>query len=482
MQEVLTTPREDLVVPDRFEGLRAEAGAGQLRSIVVPVDAALQSIDSRFVEMRGARRGSLMILRGESGAGKSTFLDTIGLFRDEVVTERIPARTDIAEGISGLDVTTQPRIVVLEGREALGEESTEALEAGLHAINGFVRSPEGRDTLVVWPTNTNELTERLVAIAESLGAEALFGVRDPVERFIGPPRSEFVSIAARTVAALNEGASLVALGISEEQAAEMAGKVETIGRYLAEIRRGLVENNQRVRGLLATEQYRLWTLVIAGNDPEGDVAALTRGGYAYADIDRLLTATAANIVEELRKHPEQLGILGTVLDAKILHVDRVTILAVARAFGDERLHELMRDSGMSTTADAKAGERLASSELGLIFAGESLGTRKRGSKAGGGTDAAFGSLAKIARTNDSAINRAIGSGLVDLGLIDDFDIERDLGTSLTFTSDLYCKRGNEPIRIEVMWRSTTSRAEIANYVLTKLGNYGRAIGLLAPSG
>jgi DNA (cytosine-5)-methyltransferase 1 len=35
-----------------------------------------------------------------------------------------------------------------------------------------------------------------------------------------------------------------------------------------------------------------------------------------------------------------------------------------------------------------------------------------------------------------------------------------------------------PIRIEIMWRSTTSRADIANYVLSKLGNYGKAIGLL----
>jgi DNA (cytosine-5)-methyltransferase 1 len=29
-----------------------------------------------------------------------------------------------------------------------------------------------------------------------------------------------------------------------------------------------------------------------------------------------------------------------------------------------------------------------------------------------------------------------------------------------------------------MWRSKTGRADIANYVLAKLGNYGRAIGLL----
>lgn len=255
--EVFAAPREDLVVPDRFEGLRAEAGAGQLRSIVVPVEAALERIDARFIEMRGARRGGLMLLRGESGAGKSTFVDTIGLFRDGVITERIASNSDIALALSDLESSSQPRVVVLEGREALGEESTNALEAGLHAINSFVRSPEGRDTLVVWPTNTDDLTKRLMSIAQTLGAEALFGVSAPVEIFNGPPQSEFVSIAERTVGALNEGASLAALGISEEEAQNLADQVETIGRYLAEIRRKLLENDQRVRGLLATEQYRL---------------------------------------------------------------------------------------------------------------------------------------------------------------------------------------------------------------------------------
>jgi hypothetical protein len=45
-------------------------------------------------------------------------------------------------------------------------------------------------------------------------------------------------------------------------------------------------------------------------------------------------------------------------------------------------------------------------------------------------------------------------------------------------ADLYCLKSGEPIRIEVMWRTKAGRAEIANYVLTKLGNYGKAIGVL----
>jgi hypothetical protein len=273
-------------VPDRFENLE-EAGTGVLRLVVTPVQEALTILDRRFTDLHAARRGGLLILRGESGAGKSTFLNTVLLFRGGVVVYAIPRDADVGVALRAAGATSGPRIVILEGREALGEVSREALEAALHDVNSFVRSPDGRDTLVVWPTNTDDLTLELAGIAEALGAEALFGVGEPFEQFSGPTRAEFVGIAERTVAALNEGASLVSLGVSEDRARELADQATTIGRYLALIRQELIQNGARVRSLLPQEQFRLWTVVIAGNDPEGDVAALTRGGYAYADIDRL---------------------------------------------------------------------------------------------------------------------------------------------------------------------------------------------------
>jgi hypothetical protein len=128
--------------------------------------------------------------------------------------------------------------------------------------------------------------------------------------------------------------------------------------------------------------------------------------------------------------------------------------------------------------DSKAVDRLQSSELGLILSGQSLGTRKRGSKPGGGTLTAFQGLAKIAQNNDGLLNAAFGRALVSAGLADGFETEKLLGSDSKFFSDLYLTRGDERIRIEVMWRTTTGRADIANYVLLKLGNYARAIGLL----
>jgi hypothetical protein len=125
-----------------------------------------------------------------------------------------------------------------------------------------------------------------------------------------------------------------------------------------------------------------------------------------------------------------------------------------------------------------AVERLRTSELGLILSGQPLGLRKTGRKAGSNTQVAFRGLAEIARTNDTACNRAIGEAMVAAGLIESFEVEKDLGTGLTRRTDLYCETGGDPIRLEVMWRTETGRADISQYVLAKLRNYGRAIGLL----
>ncbi len=471
--------REKLFLPDRFEALR-KAGGDSLPAIVHPVEDALNRLDARFAEMQMSDRGALMIMRGESGAGKSTFLDTVYLFRDGVTTERVPNGMQVDAMLQALGACEDPRIVVVEGREALRAEPTTALEADLHAINAFARSNAGSNTLVVWPTNTDELANLLCKLAANIGAEALFGVGTPIETFVGPPSDLFVTIVEQTVQALNRGASLAAMGISDEYAQSLAAKARTIGRFIGLICEQLRKNEAHVKGLLKLERYRLWTLVIAGNEPEKDVAAVTRGSHSYADIDRLLSATSANVVRELKKHPERLGLLGSNLDARVIHMDMLTALAVARSHGEDTLHKLMQVEGMSTkpSGSKSARERLIASELGALLAANELGTRRRGSRPGGGTQSAFASLTTIARNNDIAINRAIGEGLQAAGLIDSYETEKDVGGALTLASDLCVIRASEPIRLEIMWRGKTSRAEIANYVLGKLNNYGKAVGYL----
>ncbi len=463
-----------LNVPDRFEAL---SGYTSLGAIIVPVDAALSVIDDHFHDMRAARRGALLIMKGTSGSGKSTFLETIKLFRQEITVDHIPADEDIPSALQNLKPEAT-RLLVLDGREAIGQVSRSILEEAMHAINVFVRSERGRETLVVWPTNTQELTETMVDIARTIGAEALFGVGEAYMKFSGPPKSEFVSIAARTIAALNEGASLASMGISEARAIELVDEASTIGHYMGLVRKESRNHGAYVKKLIKSEPYHLWTLVIADEEPEGEVAALTRGGFGLADIDRLLTATAANVVAELQAAPERVGLLAATLDARIIYMDLNTICSVIRQYGGDRLHDILRGYNVQIKADRKAAGRLQGSDLGVLISGGSLGVRRSGRRPGLDTRAFYTRLPNIARTNDGLLNSALGRALVDAGLITDFVSEKDLGTMYRVVTDLFCVRQSGDIRLEVMWRLTTSRAEIANYVLKKLGIYGKATGIL----
>jgi hypothetical protein len=296
--------------------------------------------------------------------------------------------------------------------------------------------------------------------------------------FQGPPRTDYFDIAKRTVQTLNEGASLSDLGVSDERAVELAKDSPTIGDYLGRLRRDLSANSNRVLRLIDKEQCRLWIVVIAGNDPDADVAALTRGAHSLIDIDRLVSATKANIVKDVKKYPDRLGILGYVLDARIVHIPITCALAVMRDFADDALRAEMTTAGMATKGDGQGAANLLASELGLAFTARPLGTRQRGPGAGNNSVVAFEKLTTIASKRDGLLNASIGRALVDARTISSFATEKDLGTGMSRKTDIFCTVNGHPVRVEIMWRKKTGRAEIANYALTKLYNYGRAIGFL----
>lgn len=473
---------EPLTLPNRFETLRrrAEGAEKELSSIVVGVDDALAHIDKIYADMQGAGSGAFLVLRGDSGAGKTTFLHTVGLFRKGVKTLSVPPNVDIRGFFKSHPADTDLTIYVLEEREAAVEYTDAELESLLHAVNAFIRSDIGEKSLVVWPCNTDELRDRVVNIAERLGSDALLGSGEPSFPFSGPQKSQFRLISQRTVDVLNESASFSDLGVTDEQVDSLVFESKNIGAFLGKLRGRINENKISVNKLLIKEHPHLWVVVLSGDEPEKDVSSLTRGQHASIDIERLMSATDANVVQELKKQPERLGILGSVLDAKIFHMPVLTSLAVTRAFADEQLKAKMREKDLALTPDdkAEAVRRLNDADLAKMLNSGVQGRLARGAKIGNNTEKAFAKLAEIARTNDQPLNKALGAALLKAGLITAFETEQDFGDGMTRRTDLVCQTKLGVVRVEMMWRSKTSRAEIANYVLGKLQNYGKAIGFL----
>ncbi|MGB7087941.1 MAG: hypothetical protein WBD47_20455, partial [Phormidesmis sp.] len=131
--------------------------------------------------------------------------------------------------------------------------------------------------IVAWPVNRDDLSAKLSALAKDLGSEALLGTGEPVFEFLGPKKEDFTKIANSTISVLNEGASIHDLGISNELVQKLHSEAATIGSFLAKIRNELLKNQKELTKLMAREKCRIWTVVLAGNDPETDVDGLTRG-------------------------------------------------------------------------------------------------------------------------------------------------------------------------------------------------------------
>lgn len=468
-------------IPSRFEALeRMTTGEDELSSIVRPVRKTLAAVDEIYDDMTSAGQGAFLVLHGLPGSGKSTFLHTLRLFRDGVRTLSIDAEQPIPEALDDLvEGPERLRVVVLAGREDLANTSEATLEVALHAINQFIRSREGQRSLVVWPCNNEGAVQRILAKAKPIGGDALLGVFPEGLRFEGPPKAEYVEIAQGTVQALNEGATLIALGITAARAAELASEAPTIGAFLKTLR----EEERRKRSALINllpekERHNLWVVVIAGNDPETEVATLTSGSHFSADIDRLLASTEANVVQDLKRYPAKLGLLGRSFDARILHVPFMTVMAVVRDLADETLRQRLEAQGFSMKAPGDGLERLGKSQLVRALLNEPVTPRAAGNKPGDRNRQQFEKLTQLARTDDGALNRLLGEALVKGGWIESYKAEDGLGAAQTRSTDILCTTRDMSVRLELMWRAQTTVGEIAKYVLEKLYHYGRAIGFL----
>lgn len=218
----------------------------------------------------------------------------------------------------------------------------------------------------------------------------------------------------------------------------------------------------------------MWVLVLGLNEPSKDVEALTKGENLEADIQRLLISTDANIIQEVKKIPDQIALLSHYLDTKIIYIPIVDALSIIRNYANNDLKKIMKNQSMSLSADTSISERMKNMELVRMIQSDTKLMGKKG-VTGSNSKSAFQKLLDISRKNDSLLNDAFGRALLENKYIEDYSTEVDFGEGLTRRTDLLCVKDGEEIRLEFMWRTKTSKAEIANYTLTKLYNYGKSL-------
>lgn len=467
--------KEKFMLPDRYEALEKCVSEEEKLKIISMVDDGIEKINELYEEITSTGRGAFLILRGKSGSGKTTFLKTLNLFIEDIEIITIENNVDIVQAINGLEESRAGlRVAIIEGRESILDSKNSDITNSIHSINRFIRSEKGNNTLIVWPCNNDDIIRVLVDTSKTVGGSSLLGLDDTYFEFSGPEKGQFVKIAKQTIEMLNGGKTLIDFGIDDEVAHDLVEKADTIGMYLKIINREIRKNKKFVSQLAIKERCKMWIIVLAGNEPSKDVEALTKGELLDADIQRLMVSTDSNIVTDLKKYPKEIGLLANYLDCKIIYVPIVTTLKIVRNYASDKLVDIMKHNNMSVKKDNNIQETVNNTEL-VKMINSDIKDKGRKGKTGSNSVNAFGKLLEIAKSNDRILNETFGRALKECGIIDEYDTEQDFGHGLTRRTDLLFKIGNENYRLEFMWRKSTGKAEIANYTLTKLYNYARAL-------
>lgn len=459
------------LLPDRFEKIKNSKK--DLSEIIVPIRNGIIKIAELREYMDSNLCGVFLLLKGESGEGKTTFLNTLDNFIDSIEIITIDEDEEIPLTLKNLRKTKKDiRLIILEGRESYNEVSFNIIESMLRSINKFTRSDEGVNTIVVWPLNGEDMVEDLINTSKGIGGSSLLSDEN-IYDFKGPGKKEYIKILKSTFMLLNDGASINSFGVSDKNLHDFAKEVDTIGEYFHKVEYFIRMNKSKFNK--ATQQIELnnvWIVVIAHNDPANEIMSLTKGKFADIEYERLLHSTDANIAIRYRDDA-RFAILVNEINAKLLMIPSSFALDIIKNTQNEKLKGILKDKGISI--NQKVNVDISKTMLSDAIRGQKIKNKYFYSNS---DKDEFELLTAIASNNDVILNEEIGKSLLNAGLIYKYESEEKFVGIENRRTDLVCNVEGNYIRLEFMWRKSASEAEIAKYTIDKICDYGTAIDFL----
>lgn len=482
-----------LILPTRWEVLAREAKERNvpLKPLIVPVENSIADIRRELRRIEETGMGRLYVISGVTGTGKTTFLNSLDNFLDNINVYTIQKinlerREAVKLALESLQRTQRMfDIVVLEGRETPGTLKDAEIDVLLTTLNMDFRSESGRRTLFVLPTTEPVVAQSISHRAATIGG--MTSIDRPFYVFEGPPKSKYYTITSDTIQALNESYTLLEYGISEQQGKAIAEASTSIGQFIENCHKKIEEQRDITEYQaidIKRKRIHLWIVFCSKEkNPRGNhdiIRALTTGDYQRARVDRILTGES----EAARKWRGKEGILGQAsqyLDLRILYLPMRTATAIATAYGHKEFIEHLKllklddDEPVLKKATNKLGAQrsLDTTAIGAFLRGERFIDRDP-SKRGRLTlqqHALFKSLVELAQRDDKAANAMIAETLRDWNKDPDNKVvtELPLNESGSLLTDIAFVTPTEIYCLEIKWRSSTlSDGEVVRQTLGRV--------------
>lgn len=496
-----------LNLPIRYEVLRrkAEQENADISRIVQRVESANQHIQELFLGMQQTGVSRFEVFYGASGSGKTTFLETLPQFFDNVDVRVITHEVSLANAVDELAKTVadskRERVIVYFGGTGRDNptDSDASFLAFFEQLRGYFRDTN-KLVLVVWPVSRPETALRLFQLAKSIGEDSLIGNSREYYTFPGPSKTHFYGIADNTCRLINNERSLAEFGIDETIGTGVLAQANTIAEYFQKMLAHANDLNGVFANLLSEKpRPRVWIL-LPGDDISAvmsTVSSLTQGSRRRLDIAALTTDLAkeqanTQYMKDWARLSKFMPYLLRNLDVRIVEIPPNLALSIVRAFGALESREKLKQKSASGPA---AVEMLKESMLGQLLLESEPKPLRQYSKTGDETADEFIRIQSTARGSDAVLNAAFASAIQELlsniGRTN-VTVGKKVEIYNSLRPDIHVSfASNEPICLEFTWRTTGRQVEgvqagrqntltpghIRPYVLQKVYEYVKALGL-----
>jgi hypothetical protein len=344
-----------LIFPQRWEILKAEAEKRNvpIKPLIAPVQPALKEIEKERKQIEETGMGRLFIMSGVSGSGKSTFINSLNLFLDDVTIhtvniKQIDSRDVVEHTLADLhrerDIFS---VVVLEGKETPGALKSEDLDILLTSLNYDFRQETGKRTLFVIPTTSQPVAQAISQQASEIGGMTTRSRQFYV--FEGPHRRDYELITDRMLRALNDSRGLLDFGITAESAKGLAEASASIGQFMVgcyeEIRRQQ-DTLKEIAFVVKRKTIHLWMVFCSlesDNRRNYDIVrSLTTSHYQYAQVGRMLSGEG-NEVRFWEGKRAAFSLAAQYLDLRVTYLPMRTANTIVTAYGNKELIDKLKN-------------------------------------------------------------------------------------------------------------------------------------------
>lgn len=247
---------DQLTLPTTYENIKqrldssGESYIEKLMDFVKPVESAEGELAEVAMQM-GQGSGRVVFLLGESGSGKSTFIEsltwrrhlpfsrleeidceTMGKDTMEKLLDRIKYISRKESSNSKSDEVTAVVVNYLENLESTKQKE---IKSFFRSLNGILRK---NSLFIIWPVTDRSDAENIIQNAKEI-SNTMFQKDKEIINFEGPKKDSYEEIAKNTISVLNNGLTIEDFNMTN---ADLIECKKTIGN-----KEKLIEN---IRGYL----------------------------------------------------------------------------------------------------------------------------------------------------------------------------------------------------------------------------------------